>query len=104
VTYSPIPVTLTKSDWSAEVRTARVSRVVIADNAIGTLVQAADPSSAEVPGTFGTCFDAADRAKITGLLRPIRIGVDLSEEFHVHSEHSTDAVVVHRPEAKYVTR
>ena len=35
------------------------------------------------------------------LLEPERIGVELSEEFQLHPEQSTDAIVVHHPEAKY---
>ncbi|WP_434095816.1 vitamin B12 dependent-methionine synthase activation domain-containing protein, partial [Streptomyces lavendulae] len=43
----------------------------------------------------------ADRAKIADLLRPERIGVHLSEEFQLHPEQSTDAIVIHHPEATY---
>ncbi len=50
---------------------------------------------------YGACPDLEDRAKIVGLLRPERIGVALSEEFQLHPEQSTDAIVVHHPEAKY---
>ncbi|MEU1231294.1 methionine synthase [Streptomyces sp. NPDC005828] len=50
---------------------------------------------------YGACPDLEDRAKITGLLRPERIGVHLSEEFQLHPEQSTDALVVHHPEATY---
>ena len=35
------------------------------------------------------------------LLRPERIGVELTEELQLHPEQSTDALVVHHPEAKY---
>ena len=35
------------------------------------------------------------------LLRPERIGVELSEELQLHPEQSTDAIVVHHQEAKY---
>jgi cobalamin-dependent methionine synthase I len=35
------------------------------------------------------------------LLDPSRIGVELSEELQLHPEQSTDAIVVHHPEAKY---
>jgi cobalamin-dependent methionine synthase I len=34
-------------------------------------------------------------------LEPGRIGIRLSEEFQLRPEQSTDAIVVHRPEAKY---
>ncbi|MFF8609338.1 methionine synthase [Streptomyces sp. NPDC015346] len=50
---------------------------------------------------YGACPDLEDRAKIADLLRPERIGVQLSEEFQLHPEQSTDAIVIHHPEAKY---
>ena len=50
---------------------------------------------------YGACPDLEDRAKIMRLLEPERVGVTLSEEFQLHPEQSTDAIVVHHPEAKY---
>ncbi|MFF5372899.1 methionine synthase [Streptomyces sp. NPDC013187] len=50
---------------------------------------------------YGACPDLEDRAKIAHLLQPERIGVQLSEEFQLHPEQSTDAVVIHHPEATY---
>ena len=50
---------------------------------------------------YPACPDLADRAKIVRLLEPSRIGVELSEEMQLHPEQSTDAIVVHHPEAKY---
>jgi 5-methyltetrahydrofolate--homocysteine methyltransferase len=50
---------------------------------------------------YGACPDLEDRAKIVELLEPERIGVRLSEEFQLHPEQSTDALVAHHPEAKY---
>jgi 5-methyltetrahydrofolate--homocysteine methyltransferase len=50
---------------------------------------------------YGACPDLDDRAKIVDLLEPERIGVKLSEESQLHPEQSTDAIVVHHPEAKY---
>ncbi|MET9671135.1 methionine synthase [Streptomyces sp. NPDC006475] len=50
---------------------------------------------------YGACPDLEDRAKIAQLLEPERIGVELSEEFQLHPEQSTDAIVIHHPEAKY---
>ncbi|OLZ67835.1 methionine synthase [Streptomyces sp. IMTB 2501] len=50
---------------------------------------------------YGACPDLEDRAKIAGLLKPERIGVHLSEEFQLDPEQSTDALVIHHPEAKY---
>ncbi|MFE9767452.1 methionine synthase [Streptomyces sp. NPDC005808] len=50
---------------------------------------------------YGACPNLEDRAKIAQLLEPERIGVVLSEEFQLHPEQSTDAIVIHHPEAKY---
>ncbi|MFE4263110.1 methionine synthase [Streptomyces sp. NPDC056883] len=50
---------------------------------------------------YPACPDLADRAKIAHLLQPERIGVHLSEEFQLHPEQSTDAIVLHHPEASY---
>ncbi|MDQ1604226.1 MAG: 5-methyltetrahydrofolate--homocysteine methyltransferase [Actinomycetota bacterium] len=50
---------------------------------------------------YGACPNLEDRAKVVELLRPDRIGVSLSEEFQLHPEQSTDALVLHHPEAKY---
>ncbi|WP_326724215.1 methionine synthase [Streptomyces sp. NBC_00243] len=50
---------------------------------------------------YGACPNLEDRAKIAQLLEPERIGVVLSEEFQLHPEQSTDAIMIHHPEAKY---
>ncbi|MEJ7688941.1 MAG: vitamin B12 dependent-methionine synthase activation domain-containing protein [Nocardioidaceae bacterium] len=50
---------------------------------------------------YPACPDLDDRATLVRLLRPERIGVELSEELQLHPEQSTDALVVHHPEAKY---
>jgi 5-methyltetrahydrofolate--homocysteine methyltransferase len=50
---------------------------------------------------YPACPDLEDRAKIVELLKPDRIGVELSEEFQLHPEQSTDAIIAHHPEAKY---
>lgn len=50
---------------------------------------------------YPACPDLEDRAKLVRLLEPGRIGVELSEELQLHPEQSTDAIVVHHPEAKY---
>ncbi|MFF8598959.1 methionine synthase [Streptomyces sp. NPDC015232] len=50
---------------------------------------------------YPACPDLEDRAKIAALLDPGRIGVELSEEYQLHPEQSTDAFVVHHPEATY---
>ncbi|MGH3577667.1 MAG: vitamin B12 dependent-methionine synthase activation domain-containing protein, partial [Mycobacterium sp.] len=50
---------------------------------------------------YGACPDLEDRVKTMALLQPERIGVTLSEEMQLHPEQSTDAFVLHHPEAKY---
>jgi 5-methyltetrahydrofolate--homocysteine methyltransferase len=50
---------------------------------------------------YGACPNLEDRAKMVELLEPGRIGVELSEELQLHPEQSTDAFVLHHPEAKY---
>jgi 5-methyltetrahydrofolate--homocysteine methyltransferase len=50
---------------------------------------------------YPACPDLADRRTLVGLLRPEQIGVELSEELQLHPEQSTDALIVHHPQAKY---
>ena len=50
---------------------------------------------------YPACPDLEHRVDLVRLLEPDRIGVELSEELQLHPEQSTDAIVVHHPEAKY---
>jgi 5-methyltetrahydrofolate--homocysteine methyltransferase len=50
---------------------------------------------------YPACPDMEDRRKVVALLKPERVGVELSEELQLHPEQSTDAFVFHHPEAKY---
>jgi len=50
---------------------------------------------------YPACPDLEDQTKVVELLGPDRIGVKLSEEFQLHPEQSTSAIIVHHPEAKY---
>jgi 5-methyltetrahydrofolate--homocysteine methyltransferase len=50
---------------------------------------------------YPACPDLEDQAKVFELLHPARIGVSLSEEFQLHPEQSTSAIIAHHPEAKY---
>ncbi|HEY8472405.1 MAG TPA: methionine synthase [Natronosporangium sp.] len=50
---------------------------------------------------YPACPELEDRAKVMELLGAERIGVQLSEEFQLAPEQSTDAIVVHHPEANY---
>jgi 5-methyltetrahydrofolate--homocysteine methyltransferase len=50
---------------------------------------------------YPACPDLEQQVQLCELLDPARIGVELSEEFQLHPEQSTSAIVVHHPEAKY---
>ncbi len=50
---------------------------------------------------YPACPDMEDRTKVVELLRPERVGVELSAELQLHPEQSTDCFVFHHPEAKY---
>jgi 5-methyltetrahydrofolate--homocysteine methyltransferase len=50
---------------------------------------------------YPACPEMEDRRKVVTLLKPERVGVELSEELQLHPEQSTDAFVFHHPEAKY---
>jgi 5-methyltetrahydrofolate--homocysteine methyltransferase len=50
---------------------------------------------------YAACPDLEMRAPLVELLGAERIGVELSESFQLHPEQSTDAFVVHHPQARY---
>jgi len=50
---------------------------------------------------YPACPDLEQQVQLCVLLDPARIGVELSEEFQLHPEQSTSAIIVHHPEAKY---
>ena len=50
---------------------------------------------------YPACPDLEQQKQLCELLEPERIGVLLSEEFQLHPEQSTSAIIVHHPEAKY---
>jgi 5-methyltetrahydrofolate--homocysteine methyltransferase len=50
---------------------------------------------------YPACPDLEEQTQLCELLEPERIGVTLSEEFQLHPEQSTSAIIVHHPEAKY---
>ena len=50
---------------------------------------------------YPACPDLEQQVQLCELLAPSRIGVELSEEFQLHPEQSTSAIIVHHPEAKY---
>ncbi|NYE03200.1 5-methyltetrahydrofolate--homocysteine methyltransferase [Kineosphaera limosa] len=85
--------------WHARVR----SEIGFADAADLELDQVLDVRFRGCRYSFGypACPELEDRATLVRLLEPERIGVELSEELQLHPEQSTDAMVVHHPEAKY---
>jgi 5-methyltetrahydrofolate--homocysteine methyltransferase len=50
---------------------------------------------------YPACPDLDDQVKVAELLEIDRIGVGITEEFHLVPEQSTSAIVVPHPEAKY---
>ena len=50
---------------------------------------------------YPACPDLDDQVKVAELLEIDRIGVAVTEEFHLVPEQSTSAIVVPHPEAKY---
>jgi 5-methyltetrahydrofolate--homocysteine methyltransferase len=50
---------------------------------------------------YPACPDLEQQVQLCELLEPSRIGVELSDEFQLHPEQSTSAIIVHHPEAKY---
>jgi 5-methyltetrahydrofolate--homocysteine methyltransferase len=51
---------------------------------------------------YPACPNLEDQAKIFRMLKPEEnIGVRLTEQFHLEPEQSTNAIIVHHPQAKY---
>lgn len=50
---------------------------------------------------YPACPNLEDQAKLFQLLKPERIGIELTEEFMLNPEQSTSAIIVHHPSAKY---
>ena len=50
---------------------------------------------------YPACPNLEDQALLWHLLQPERIGVQLSDEFQMHPEQSTSAMIVHHPDAHY---
>ncbi len=50
---------------------------------------------------YPACPDLEQQTLLFELLKPERVGVELSEEFQLHPEQSTSAIVFHHPEAMY---
>lgn len=50
---------------------------------------------------YPACPRLEDQTLLLSLLGAERIGIELSDEFQLHPEQSTSAIVVHHPQAKY---
>jgi 5-methyltetrahydrofolate--homocysteine methyltransferase len=85
--------------WHARVR----SELSVADEDSPDLAEILDQSYRGSRYSFGypACPDIEQQVQLCELLDPARIGVELSEEFQLHPEQSTSAIIVHHPEAKY---
>lgn len=85
--------------WHARVREEFAVRNLDAPDLQGILDQGYRGSRY----SFGypACPDIEQQTQLCELLEPGRIGVELSEEFQLHPEQSTSAIIVHHPEAKY---
>jgi 5-methyltetrahydrofolate--homocysteine methyltransferase len=52
---------------------------------------------------YPACPNLEDQRHLLKLLNAEQIGVDFSDEFQLHPEQSTSAIVLHHPQAKYFT-
>ena len=50
---------------------------------------------------YPACPNLEDQTKLFDLIRPERIDVTLTEEYHLEPEQSTTAIIAHHPNAKY---
>ncbi|MGA1305866.1 MAG: dihydropteroate synthase, partial [Candidatus Nanopelagicaceae bacterium] len=85
--------------WHARIR----SELGFADDDSRELSEILDQGYRGSRYSFGypACPDLGAQVQLCELLEPERIGVELSEEFQLHPEQSTSAIIVHHPEAKY---
>lgn len=50
---------------------------------------------------YPACPRLEDHAQLFKLLNPEKIGIEISDEWQLNPEHSTSAIIVHHPDAKY---
>lgn len=84
--------------WHARVR---AELGLSGDGTVESMIREQDYRGSRYSFGYPACPDLEDRIKLVELLEPERIGVELSEELQLHPEQSTDAMIVHHPEAKY---
>ena len=85
--------------WHARIR----QELAVADEDASDIATLLDQGYRGSRYSFGypACPDIEQQLQLCQLLEPERIGVVLSEEFQLHPEQSTSAIIVHHPEAKY---
>ncbi|MEJ0014611.1 MAG: methionine synthase [Actinomycetota bacterium] len=85
--------------WHARIR----QELSVGDEDSGNIAEILDQGYRGSRYSFGypACPDIEQQLQLCELLEPERIGVVLSEEFQLHPEQSTSAIIVHHPEAKY---
>jgi len=85
--------------WHARIR----AELGFADEDSGILSEILDQGYRGSRYSFGypACPDLSQQVQLCELLEPERIGVNLSEEFQLHPEQSTSAIISMHPEAKY---
>ena len=74
---------------------------LIGDGDLDAMIRDQDYRGSRYSFGYPACPELEQRVELVRLLEPERIGVVLSEELQLHPEQSTDALVVHHPEAKY---
>jgi 5-methyltetrahydrofolate--homocysteine methyltransferase len=85
--------------WHARVRQELAIGLADADSLSGILDQ--EYRGSRYSFGYPACPDLAQQEPLCKLLGADRIGISLSEEFQLHPEQSTSAIIVHHPEAKY---
>ena len=86
--------------WHARIRT-ELGIDVDDDADMDTLIGKQGYRGSRYSFGYPACPDVEQQAVLVDLLDPGQIGVELSEEFQLHPEQSTSAMIVHHPEAKY---
>lgn len=84
--------------WHARVR---AELGLSGDGSVADMIQRQSYRGGRFSFGYPACPELADRSTLVSLLGADRIGVTLSEEYQLHPEQSTDAIIIHHPEAKY---
>ncbi|HRA74953.1 MAG TPA: methionine synthase [Propionicimonas sp.] len=84
--------------WHARVR---AELGLTGDGQVEAMIRDQDYRGCRYSFGYPACPDLEHRRALVDLLEPGRIGVALSEELQLHPEQSTDAIVLHHPEATY---